>query len=356
MIKMKINLLRKKMKEKEIDLFISTSHAKYLSETNSASALIITENKNILLTTRMEYDLAREESPIKEVRSFAEVKVPTRKNENIQFGKFEDILQNVIQEIKPESVGYDSLNEKSVKKLEETLQNPIKEESELVWNLRMKKTPEEIKHMKKSAEIARKGMKKARELIGSNLTEKEIATEIEYEMRKHGSEGYAFETIVASGNNSIHPHSKPSERKVKSDDLTIVDLGARWKNYCSDMSRTFCPKPSEKQKKIMNLVKKAQKKALEKIEAGKKSKKLDEVARKVFRGEKLEKYYLHSTGHGLGLEIHEPPRISQNSEKTLKENMVITIEPGIYLENTGGCRYEDTVIVKENGFEKITSL
>ncbi len=353
---MKINILREKIKEKDIDLFISTKHAKYLSETDAASALIVTENRTVLITTRMDYDRCKEESPINDVRAFAKVEVPTRENEKIQFGGFSEILESIIKEFQPETVGFDRLNEKDIEKIEDISKNQTKEESDLLWNLRMKKTPEEIKKMKKSGEIASAGMRKAEELIGSNLTEKEIATEVEYKMRKEGSEGQAFETIVASGKNSIHPHSKTSDQKVKSDNLTIVDLGAQWKNYCSDMSRTFCPNPSEKQIEIMNLVKKAQEKALGKIKSGIKAKKLDKTARKVFKEKGLEKYYLHSTGHGLGLDIHEPPSISKDSEKILKENMVITIEPGIYLEDVGGCRFEDTVIVKENGFEKVTSL
>lgn len=353
---MKIEILRERIREKNIDLFISTKHAKYFSETDAASALIVTENRTVLITTRMGYDRGKEESPINDVRAFSKVEVPTRENKNIQSGGFNEILESIIKEFQPETIGFDRLSEKNLEKIEDISKNQIKEESDLVWDLRMKKTPQEIKKIKKSGKIANAGMKKAQELIGSNLTEKEIATEIEYKMRQKGSEGQAFETIVASGKNSVHPHSKTSDRKVKKENLTIVDLGAQWKNYCSDMSRTFCPKPSEKQSEIMNLVKKAQEKTLEEIKSGIKAKKLDETARKVFKDEGLEKYYLHSTGHGLGLDIHEPPSISKDSEKTLKENMAITIEPGIYLEDVGGCRFEDTVIVKENGFEKITSL
>ncbi|MFP4005526.1 MAG: M24 family metallopeptidase, partial [Candidatus Hadarchaeia archaeon] len=227
--------------------------------------------------------------------------------------------------------------------------------SDLIGDLRKTKTEKEIKRIKKSGQIAKRGMEKAREMSETGNTELEIAAEVEYEMRKIGSEEPAFTTVVAGGKNSRYPHFKASNKELKEGELLVVDLGAKWKNYNSDMTRTFGISPSREQRKLMEVTKRAKKEALKKLEGGTETSEIDKTVRKVFHKEGYEKYYLHSTGHGVGLSIHEPPRISPSSDETLKENMVVTVEPGLYTKKLGGCRFEDTFLVKKNGYENLTS-
>lgn len=352
---MKIEKLKEKLSENELDAYIAKQNARYLANTNAAIAIIITEEKTILITNRMDYDRAKKESEIKDVRSFAKTKVPYRKSENLFFGALGEVIGEILKESNPSHIGFDHLENKTQEKIRNICETKVRKKSELVWKLRKRKTPEEIKKLKKSAKIASKGMKKAKNIIGPGVTEIEVAAEVEYEMRKLGSEGTPFDTIVAGGENSLYPHAKSTGREIGEGELVTVDLGARWEGYCSDMTRTFSVNPSSEQEEIVELVKKAQEKALKKVEAGVKAREVDEAARSVFRDD-LSKFYLHGTGHGVGLDIHEPPDLSPDSEDVLEKGMVVTIEPGIYVDEVGGCRFEDTIVIEDEGYEKLTLL
>ncbi len=351
---MKIEELRDRFESEKIGGFISREHADYLSNTNVAFCTIVTREKNILLTNRMNYLKAKEESNIEDIRTYSKKKVPIREGEENHYGDFGEVLSDILEELQNKRFGFDNLKKKTRKKVENNTDKELKNKSELLWELRKKKTTKEIKNIKKAGKLAREGLKRAEKILDSNLTEKELAAEIEYEMRKKGSEGTPFDTIVATGENSKHPHGLPKNKIVNEEDLITIDLGARWNGYCSDMTRTFCLNPNDEKKKIMDLVKKAQEKCLQKVEEGISTKKIDETARDVFREENLEKFYIHGTGHGLGLDIHEPPSLSLSSEEELEENMVVTVEPGIYIDGIGGCRFEDTIVVKKDGYEKLT--
>jgi Xaa-Pro dipeptidase len=174
-------------------------------------------------------------------------------------------------------------------------------------------------------------------------------------MRKRGSYGTAFETIVASGPCSAFPHGGCSNREIREGDLVIVDLGATYKFYRSDMTRTLAAgKPSEKQKKLYQIVKTAQEKAFEIMKPNVKAKDVDAVARKIIEDAGYGEYFVHGIGHGVGLEVHEPPTLSPDSTETLAVGNVVTDEPGIYLVGYGGVRIEDTVLVQKNEAEKLT--
>ena len=220
--------------------------------------------------------------------------------------------------------------------------------------MRSIKTSEEIARIKKACKIGEIGLKRAEESIEPGKTEREVTAEIEYEMRKEGSDGTPFKTIVASGKNSRFPHTQPGEKEIEEGESVVVDLGASWKSYNSDMTRTFLVSPTPEQKELFRIAKRAHEAGMEKVRAGIDAVEVDEAAREVFRKHDYEEFYLHGIGHGVGLDIHEPPTLSPSSEDELKENMVITIEPGIYFEETGGYRVEDMLIVKENGYELLT--
>ncbi len=353
---MKIEKLRSKIVEEDLDAFIAKQNAPYFSEAKNASVLIITEEESILICGRLAFDRAKEESIVDDVRAYSKSEIPLRKGETVIVGKLGEVIGQILENNEAEKIGYDSLNDEILESLKEKHEADYQKKPEIVWNLRKVKTEKELSYIEKAVEIAEEGLKKADEIIETGKTELEVAAEIEYEMRKIGSEGTAFDTILASGENSLYPHIEPTERELKDGDLIVVDLGARWNGYKSDMTRTFSLSPTEKQKEILKIAKEAKKAATEKIEAGIKASKVDEAARKVFRKNNYEKYFLHGTGHGVGLNIHEPPTVSPTSDDILEEGNLITIEPGIYVDGVGGGRFEDMFLVREDGFEKLTSI
>lgn len=353
---MKIEKLQKSLSEEDLDTFIALENSKYLANTPAALVVIVTEEKTILVCGRLDYDKAKRESEIKDIRTFAKTEIPVREGERIIFGEPGEVIGKILEELDSTRIGYDKTSGKILEKIKKKYEANYQEKPDLIWDLRKIKTEEEIENLKKSAEIASEGMKNAKELIEPGRTENEIVGEIEYKMRKLGSQGVPFDTIVASGNDSFLPHAEPSDRKLGEEELIVVDLGARWKRYKSDMSRTFAISPNSKQKEVLKIVKEAQKASLSKVEAGVEVKGIEKAARKVFRKHDLEEFYLHGLGHGVGLDTHEPPNISVSSEEKLEENMVVTIEPGIYIQEIGGCRLEDMILVEEDGYEKLTSV
>jgi Xaa-Pro dipeptidase len=230
----------------------------------------------------------------------------------------------------------------------------LKVKGNFIWELRKVKDEKEIELMRKAGELTSEGMKAAYEALASGLKEYEVAAEIEYAMRKRGSYGTAFETAVSSGPRSAFPHGGCSDREIREGDLVVVDFGATYKFYRSDMTRTLMAgKPSEKQKKLYEIVKTAQEKAFEAIKPNVKAKDVDAVARKIIEDAGYGEYFVHGLGHGVGLEVHEPPTLSSSSKEALTVGNVVTDEPGIYLVGYGGVRIEDTVLVQKNGAEKL---
>ena len=228
---------------------------------------------------------------------------------------------------------------------------------DLVWKLRKRKDSVELKNMKKAAEIATHGFEAALEAIRPGATEKEVAAEIEYRMRRHGSEGLAFDSIVASGFNSILPHVGPTERKIMDDDFVIVDIGSIYEGYCTDITRTYVAgNPSVRQRRMYDAVLRAHDRALECIKEGVMAKVVDHRARQILSKRGYGEFFVHSLGHGVGLEVHEPPRLSPNSSEELQSGYVVTVEPGVYIPGYGGVRIEDTVAVVRGGSEKLSEV
>ena len=231
----------------------------------------------------------------------------------------------------------------------------IKIDNEPVRTLRKVKDEEEIKLMRKAGELTSKGMKAAYETIKPGVREYEVAAEIEGAMRRNGSSGTAFETIVASGVRSAFPHGGCTDRRMRKGDLVVVDIGATYQYYCSDMTRTITAgKPSAKQKKMYEIVRLAQDKAFQAVKPKAKAKDIDAISRKVINDAGYDEYYVHGLGHGVGLEVHEPPTLNSTSKDKLTVGNVVTIEPGIYVVDFGGIRIEDTVLVQKGEGEKLT--
>lgn len=225
----------------------------------------------------------------------------------------------------------------------------------VINNMRLIKSQREQEKIKQSQELTDAAFSYIIKRIKNGTTEKEIALEIEFFMKKNGAEQVAFDLIVVSGENTSLPHGKPSLKKISTGDFLTIDMGAVLDGYHSDMTRTVAiGKISSEQKFIYDTVLKAQNAALNAIKEGQPIVNVDNAARNIICDSGYGNCFSHATGHGVGLEIHESPSISHRSKGTLLTGMVITIEPGIYLSSRFGVRIEDMVIVQKNGYENIT--
>lgn len=225
----------------------------------------------------------------------------------------------------------------------------------VVEKLRMVKTAGEIARIRLSVEAAATAFQKTARSLRPGVSESAIAAELEFQMRRLGAEKPAFETIVAVGARSALPHAQPSRQKTAVNELLLIDMGAFLDGYASDMTRMiFFGKPSRRIKQMYKAVATAQLAAIDAVRAGVEARQVDQKARQVLEAEGLGKEFVHSTGHGLGLEIHEPPRIGKRERTRLQAGMVITIEPGAYIRDFGGIRIEDTVLVTKDGCEVLT--
>ena len=222
---------------------------------------------------------------------------------------------------------------------------------------RMIKDPDEIRKIEQATRITEKGLERALEILREGITEVEVASFIELEMRLRGAEQVSFSTIVASGPRAAYPHAIPTRNPISKGDVVIIDTGATYQAYCSDMTRAIIlGRTSPEIEKAIKAVIEAIDVAIEKIIPGTKCSEVDRVARDVIRKHGLSKYFIHSTGHGVGIDVHEPPRLSPDSEDVLRAGMVVTIEPGIYVWNKYGVRIEELVLVTERGPRVITQM
>lgn len=220
---------------------------------------------------------------------------------------------------------------------------------------RMIKDEAELEKIKQAEAIGDAAFSYILDILKPGITEAEIALELEFFMKRQGASKLSFDTIVASGSNSSMPHAQVTERKIQAGDFVTMDFGCIYQGYCSDMTRTVAVgKPTEEMKKVYQIVLDANKRAMDGIIAGKRCNEIDALARDYIRECGYGEYFGHGLGHGVGLDIHEEPRFSPKCDIVIKENMVITDEPGIYLPGRFGVRIEDLVIVKENGCEKLS--
>ncbi len=227
--------------------------------------------------------------------------------------------------------------------------------SEWIESFRMVKSPSEIALIRKSVNLNSRAFEQATARIRAGMTEMDLAAELEYRMRRLGAEKPAFETIVASGARTALAHAQPTSARIENGSLILIDMGAMLEGYASDMTRMlFLGSPGTKVRRAHAAVLEAQQAATAKVRAGVTAESVDRAARQVLKRHGMERLFIHSTGHGLGFEIHEPPRIGRRDRTPLKAGMAITVEPGVYLEGWGGIRIEDTVVVTETGCETLT--
>jgi len=230
-------------------------------------------------------------------------------------------------------------------------------ESPLIAEMRMVKDADELKLMAKAADLGNRVFNAVLPHIRSGATEVEVAAGLEFFARSMGAEGMSFDTIVASGPRSALPHGHASRQKLPRNGFVTLDFGVILNGYCSDMTRTVClGKPGPGERQAYDAVLRAQEAAVDAVRPGVTCGEVDEAARSVLRKEGLGRYFTHSTGHGVGLEIHEQPRIAAEQTLALKPGMVVTIEPGVYLAGKFGIRIEDMIAVTDRGNKVLTPV
>ncbi len=225
----------------------------------------------------------------------------------------------------------------------------------VIETLRLTKSQAEIATIQASVQVNSAALEQALRHFKPLMTEVDLAAEIDYRMRRLGADSSAFETIVASAERSALPHARPTDHPIRPDELLLIDMGANVAGYASDMTRTFAVgKLDPKKRRMYRAVLESQLAAIHAVRPGVTCAHVDGAARRVLRGFGMDKLFIHSTGHGLGLEIHERPRIGRKEATKLEVGMVITIEPGAYQEGFGGVRIEDTVVVTASGCQVLT--
>ncbi len=224
-----------------------------------------------------------------------------------------------------------------------------------VEKLRMQKDEKELALMAAAVQLGSRLFATAIEAVRPGVMEAEIAAEIEYAARRAGAEGMSFETIVAAGAHSALPHWRASAQRVPGSGFVVLDFGVILSGYCSDMTRTvWVGKPNSKARDMYAAVLEAQSAGIEAVRPGVAAGSVDLAVRRVLKRAGLAKYFTHSTGHGVGLEIHEAPRLARGQPELLQPGMVVTVEPGVYVPGKGGVRIEDVVAVTESSHEVLT--
>lgn len=224
--------------------------------------------------------------------------------------------------------------------------------------LREVKDGGEVERMARAAAIADAALEEVLGLLGEGVSEAEFALALDTAMRRGGAESTAFETIVASGPNSAKPHHRPTDRRISKGEPVVVDFGATFEGYRSDMTRTFYVggEPEGEIARVFEVVRESQARGVASVAAGVAARAVDDVCRDVIREAGWADRFEHGTGHGVGLDIHEAPTVSQLGTATLAAGMIVTVEPGVYLPGTGGVRIEDTLVVTEDGSRPLTNF
>lgn len=346
---MRLARLRESLANEGLDALIVTKGPNlfYLSGFTGGEGLLVISREEALLLTDFRYiEQAEAEAPDFKVVRVAE--------------KPQEILAGEINRLGAAKVGFeaDDVSYRTYTTWKDILPLVVLiPTTGIVERLRFIKDPEEVAKIREAARIADEALKAVLPLLKPGVRESEIALELEIAMKRRGAEGLAFPTIVASGPRGSLPHGTASERMIAEGDLVTIDYGAVYQRYCSDATRTFAVgRPNEQQKEIHSIVLAAQEKALAAIRPGMTGVEADETARRLIADKGHAEHFGHGLGHGVGLEVHEGPRLGKTGTDALACGMVVTVEPGIYIPGWGGVRIEDLVLVTETGIENLTSV
>lgn len=343
---MKLAKLREALKENGLDALLVTNpyNRRYMTGfTGSAGVAVVSAEDAVFIT-----DFRYTEQAAKQVQGFRIVKHEKTIIEEVA---------NQVKEMKIKTLGFekDNVSFGTYELYNDKVDAELKAVSGIVEKLRMVKTADEIEILQQAAKIADDAFAHICTFIKPGVTELEVSNELEMFMRKQGATSSSFDTIVASGERGALPHGVASDKVIQSGELVTLDFGALYNGYISDITRTVAVgEPSEQLKEIYEVTLAAQVLALEKIKPGMTGIEADAIARDYIKSKGYGDAFGHSTGHGIGLEVHEGPALSFRSETVLVPNMTVTVEPGIYLPGIGGVRIEDDIIITEDGNVRLT--
>lgn len=338
---------RKQLLENQVDamLITSSSNRRYITGfTGSSGYALITQNEAVFITDFRYTTQAGKQAPLFEIVQHDGVII--------------DSVKEQLERLNVKTLGFeqDFVTFSIFKQFEEKFNGvELLALSQVVEKLRLVKDEEELKLVKKAAEIADNAFSYLLTVIMPGMREVEVAIALEYKMRELGADGASFDTIVASGYRSALPHGIASDKVIENGDLVTIDFGAVYKGYVSDVTRTIVMgEPSDKQKEIYNIVLEAQLNGVNNIKPGLTGKEADALTRDLINNHGYAEHFGHGTGHGIGMDVHEGPTLSPRGEVVLSPGMIVTVEPGIYIPDFGGVRIEDDVVITQDGGEVIT--
>ncbi|MCU1274755.1 MAG: peptidase [Bryobacterales bacterium] len=339
-------LLQHNMRANKLDAFVISfiPNVRYLTGFTGSNGLVVILPERAVFFTDPRY----------RIQAAQEVACPAR----VVSGPMLPQVAAFLHRVKSKRVGFEksrmSFEDYQVLKDSLPMRSALEPLSGWVERQRMIKSAEETATIRRSVQLNSKAFEEAIKRLRPGMRESDLAAEIDYRVRRNGAEAAAFETIVSAGPRTALPHARPTAAKVGRG-LLLVDMGAMVDGYASDMTRMLClGRPNAQMRQMYNAVLEAQLAAVDAVRPGIEAQVVDRAARRVLAKYGLARAFVHSTGHGLGLQIHEPPRIGKKEKTLLEPGMAITIEPGVYIEGVGGIRIEDTVVVTENGCEVLT--
>lgn len=343
---MKLAKLRQALIDEKLDAILITSdyNRRYMTDfTGTAGVAVVSQNDAVFIT-----DFRYTEQAAAQVKDFRIVQ---------HVGSIVEEVAKQVALIGAKTVGFekDTLVYAAYMQYKEAVKAEFVPTSGLIEKIRLIKTEQEINIIKAACEIADQAFTHILSFIEPGKTELEVSNELEFFMRKQGATSSSFDIIVASGLRSALPHGVATNKVIEKGDFVTLDFGALYNGYISDITRTIAVgQPSEKLVDMYNAVLESQLLALDKVGPGMTGIEADAVARDYLTAQGYGEAFGHSTGHGIGLEVHEGPGLSHRSETVLEENMVVTIEPGVYLPGIGGVRIEDDILITATGNEKLT--
>jgi len=344
----RLEVVRRTITESRLQGFVVTSlpNIRYLTGFTGSNAilLLLPESGLIITDNRYKTQVAEEVSSVKRIA--------------VQ-GSLVEKVSNVLNNNRRKRLGIEarSLTVATFRNLQRTLgKTTLVPTADVIERIRAFKDEDEISKIKRAAKITDRVFNKILAILKPGVRELEIAAEINYWHRHYGAQSEAFDPLVASGARGALPHGRASEKRIRESEMVTIDLGCTVEGYHCDMSRTVSlGKPPAEMKAVYETVLEAQRRSLDRALSGTPVRALDAIARTCIRRKGYGKFFCHSLGHGLGLEVHELPHVSSKSEEVLGDGSVITIEPGVYIPKFGGIRIEDDVVIRKNGNEVLNT-
>lgn len=343
-------LLKEKLSENEAFLVLSEENRFYLTGLHTSNGFCFITGEKCIFGTDFRYI----EEAFNTVKSFDVIEEKGKRTEILQDLSRQHGISRIILETEHTSVSLFNNYKDRLVGIDFVADGKL---DRLLQGFRRVKTDEEAEMISKASKISDIAFLSLLPFIKEGVTEKELAARLEFLIKFNGGDGLAFDTIAVSGENSSKPHGVPSDRKVQKGDFITFDFGATYRGYCSDITRTVAVgNVTDEMKNIYDTVYKAQTEALKHIRPGAICKDVDFVARRIISDAGYGDFFGHGLGHGVGIEIHEAPTLSPSCDEALKENTVVTCEPGIYLKGKFGVRIEDTVLVTKDGCKPLNQV